>query len=80
MGFMADLKKKRLNEDVHGTDEQIASNFRKHELRSAVNTLRILCELIAKGYRFDDAAAEENIDAMRKAIEDLEVQLLQDRV
>jgi len=45
---------------------------RRHDLSSAVQSLKFLHELLLEGYRFNDSMASEKIEYVGRAIETLE--------
>ena len=74
MSFLKRLAEKKQTNTNSSTQNKNASpiTFSNHTLLSAVNSLRLLTDMIENGYRFDDNLGPANMSSMRKAADTLQ--------
>lgn len=72
MSFVKDLINRRTDGAAEGEQTLLADATYRHNLKGALRDLRLLHTLVSEGYRFEDAMANEHMEAMHKAIACLE--------
>jgi hypothetical protein len=76
MSFKQVLEERRLSGLNCAPSFPLEAVHSRHDIRSSLNSIRLLTHMIKNGYRFDDLNADENLESLEKAVVCLESALL----
>ncbi len=71
------MLEERRQRGLTGSQTSAEDNRNRHDIRSSLNSIKLLAHMIRNGYRFEDANAKENLASLEKAVECLEKALLE---